>query len=1268
MAAYPTSLAAQNPLPSLPEDTNPEYSPSHGGLVTSGHEFDFPITAPTYEREPPAQPNPNGTQPPVTNTVNPRPNGPPVARASTSASGRPRPLSLPPQTLRPPEAVSAETAARQLDVHTSSAEPRKRSPNRILGDYTLSKTLGAGSMGKVKLAHHNGTGEKLAVKILPRASPPPAHLDSAQAEKQAHKDASKEIRTIREASLSMLLHHPYICGMRELIVHQHHYYMVFEYVNGGQMLDYIISHGRLRERVARKFARQIASALDYCHRNSVVHRDLKIENILISHSGNIKIIDFGLSNLYDPVHHLSTFCGSLYFAAPELLNAKVYTGPEVDVWSFGVVLYVLVCGKVPFDDQSMPALHAKIKRGLVEFPVWLSAECKHILSRMLVTTPAARAPLSEIINHPWMMRGFSSPPDPHLLWREPLKADDLEADVIKGMVGFEFGTPEDIEKRLTDVLRSESYERAVMEWERRRRSGTSNASWLNSSSSIISTPTTETPTTPTSPTKSKSKRFSGFDYYRRKLLPFPFPSSPPASPSQSSTPSRSSPPSTSQLSTSTSTTDNYIDPTRGFNPLISIYFLVREKRERERVYGPGHFASSQLSLEDTNVSSGPAANPPPGTSSTQLNGSGSFSRELQQASEKPHPPTPPPAKATSDLPISPPHSAPPHQTTNQSIHQRADYSIPLPKLPPPETSHHSALSYETGHGLATPSPHAAQSTFAQSQPRARERGDEGDVEVRPVLPAVPHSAKVQLPKPPPESIHRRSQSMGHRPLWGGEFLAGREKKAAAADPVPRTAGPEVGGFSEKQEVAKAEENEKSQPPQAITIQQPPVEERALPDVPPPPQSAPSTTTTLARRFGSLLRGERGGDHDMRRSATGHGHAKRASMFGGTISPRISIDEKEKEEREKERLKGGLTHSQSQPLGNVHRRAATVLDPHGKRHERRGSLGGSMRVGKKLAGRPSTAADEYGNTESGTGFGRMDEEGDEPDTGYDEPMTAREDDDDRVGIVDSDKDTKSVFLKGLFSVATTSTKPANVLKADIRRVLDRMQVQYRAVKGGYECIHIPSIDISSIHDAQRGHPLEPSVSSDTGGISGTIKRSVKKKPSKLSFGKRREKDKDREGSVKGTLSDAQDKEKEASGRPSAGGNTLHTSPSSGSSSFFNVSSTTQHAILHPENVGNNDTEDGRPQSPSKAKYLPPIPRDFAHTSPPSAVPKTPIPITGEVDDVVFEATGAANLGVRFEVNVVKVPLLPLHGIQFRRVGGDGWQYQMLARRVLTELKL
>jgi serine/threonine protein kinase len=120
-------------------------------------------------------------------------------------------------------------------------------------------------------------GPQLAVKILPRVypNPPPPGASGPTAEsqsRQAAKDASKEIRTLREAALSMLLYHPYVCGMREMIVHQHHYYMVFEYVNGGQMLDYIISHGRLRERVSRKFARQIGSALEYCHMNNVVHR------------------------------------------------------------------------------------------------------------------------------------------------------------------------------------------------------------------------------------------------------------------------------------------------------------------------------------------------------------------------------------------------------------------------------------------------------------------------------------------------------------------------------------------------------------------------------------------------------------------------------------------------------------------------------------------------------------------------------------------------------------------------------------------------------------------------------------------------------------------------------------------------------------------------------------------------------------------------------------------------------------------------------------
>jgi len=207
------------------------------------------------------------------------------------------------------------------------------------------------------------------VKIVPRQSTE-EHRSGRDAERA---DRSKEIRTAREAAIVTLVNHPYICSMKDVVRTSYHWYMLFEYVNGGQMLDYIISHGKLKEKQARKFARQIASALDYCHRNNIVHRDLKIENILISKTGDIKIIDFGLSNLFSPRGQLKTFCGSLYFAAPELLQARQYTGPEVDVWSFGVVLYVLVCGKVPFDDQSMPQLHAKIKKGVVEYPQGLTA-------------------------------------------------------------------------------------------------------------------------------------------------------------------------------------------------------------------------------------------------------------------------------------------------------------------------------------------------------------------------------------------------------------------------------------------------------------------------------------------------------------------------------------------------------------------------------------------------------------------------------------------------------------------------------------------------------------------------------------------------------------------------------------------------------------------------------------------------------------------------------------------------------------------------------
>ncbi|KAJ1729538.1 Serine/threonine-protein kinase [Coemansia biformis] len=396
---------------------------------------------------------------------------------------------------------------------------------RMVGPYQLAKTIGAGSMGKVKVALDTRTNKRVAAKIIPLQQPGapiyfPTGLDTTAATAAAaggsgpidacvepwlswlaplalesHPDVAsaagvsvrvqrkvrllqpreryttkdrerrenKDIRIVREVAINRLLHHPNICMLHDVVVHPNHYYIFQELVSGGQMLDYIISHGRLKEKHARKFARQIASAINYCHHNSIVHRDLKIENILISASGNIKLIDFGLSNLYSPRSQLSTFCGSLYFAAPELLNAQPYTGPEVDLWSFGVVLYVLVCGKVPFDDQSMPALHAKIKRGHVEYPAWLSPECRHLLSRLLVVAPQRRATMAEAVRHPWMCKGYADHPlvNSHLPVRAPLvAAAQIDRAVVREMaryIGFGFGSEEEIRVGLEAILTEDWY-------------------------------------------------------------------------------------------------------------------------------------------------------------------------------------------------------------------------------------------------------------------------------------------------------------------------------------------------------------------------------------------------------------------------------------------------------------------------------------------------------------------------------------------------------------------------------------------------------------------------------------------------------------------------------------------------------------------------------------------------------------------------------------------------------------------------------------------
>ncbi|CDH50582.1 serine threonine protein kinase [Lichtheimia corymbifera JMRC:FSU:9682] len=351
--------------------------------------------------------------------------------------------------------------------HCASANPKS------IGNYVLQQNLGKGSMGKVKLGVHNVTGEKVAVKIVPRANFQLVAVRGnnieggktmrQQTAKEQAREHNRELRTIREAHIMMLLRHPHIVGLRDMVVSGPYFYIFMEHVGGGQLLHYIIKRQRLSERRARHFARQIVSALDYMHRNSIVHRDLKIENILLDKAGrNIKLIDFGLSNLFGPEKLLTTYCGSLYFAAPELLRANPYKGPEIDVWSLGVVIYVMVTGTVPFDDKSMPGLHDKIKRGHVNYPAHMSPECLDLLRRIFVTDPAKRVILTDVIRHPWLNPDPNVPPVKNFVpARKPIQLP-LDETILEQMTkGFALGTADEIRQKLEVIVQSHVYQDAV---------------------------------------------------------------------------------------------------------------------------------------------------------------------------------------------------------------------------------------------------------------------------------------------------------------------------------------------------------------------------------------------------------------------------------------------------------------------------------------------------------------------------------------------------------------------------------------------------------------------------------------------------------------------------------------------------------------------------------------------------------------------------------------------------------------------------------------
>ncbi|KAI9719094.1 MAG: hypothetical protein M1812_003724 [Candelaria pacifica] len=271
---------------------------------------------------------------------------------------------------------------------TSEGAPPKATQR--LGQYTIVKTLGEGSFGKVKLAVHQVSGQHVALKIISRR-------------KLISRDMAGRVE--REIQYLQLLRHPHIIKLYTVISTPSEIIMVLEYA-GGELFDYIVTHGKMAEDSARRFFQQMVCGVEYCHRHKIVHRDLKPENLLLDEFLNVKIADFGLSNIMTDGNFLKTSCGSPNYAAPEVISGKLYAGSEVDVWSCGVILYVLLVGRLPFDDEFIPSLFKKIAQGNFSVPNFLSSGAIDLIRRMLMVDPVRRISVQEIRQHPWFVKNL----------------------------------------------------------------------------------------------------------------------------------------------------------------------------------------------------------------------------------------------------------------------------------------------------------------------------------------------------------------------------------------------------------------------------------------------------------------------------------------------------------------------------------------------------------------------------------------------------------------------------------------------------------------------------------------------------------------------------------------------------------------------------------------------------------------------------------------------------------------------------------------------
>ncbi|KAM0787411.1 hypothetical protein ACM66B_003494 [Microbotryomycetes sp. NB124-2] len=334
------------------------------------------------------------------------------------ATTRPRPAYQPDSSHSASERDRSRAGSPPAPKQTSqrhAAEERKRGPATLhdredpkhIGPWRIGKTIGKGSSGRVKIARHTVTRQYAAVKIVPKPRP--------QASSSVSKTDKMLLGIEREIVIMKLIEHPNVLRLLDVWETGNDLYLIMEYAEGGELFDYLVSRGRLHADEALHYFQQIISGVDYCHRFNICHRDLKPENLLLDGEKNIKIADFGMAALERGGKLLETSCGSPHYASPEIVAGLNYHGSSSDIWSCGIILFALLTGRLPFDDENIRNLLAKVKVGKFNMPQELPTDAKDLIRRMLEVDPEKRITMDEIQKHPWVTRKpprsiFGAPP------------------------------------------------------------------------------------------------------------------------------------------------------------------------------------------------------------------------------------------------------------------------------------------------------------------------------------------------------------------------------------------------------------------------------------------------------------------------------------------------------------------------------------------------------------------------------------------------------------------------------------------------------------------------------------------------------------------------------------------------------------------------------------------------------------------------------------------------------------------------------------------